>query len=115
MNQTGMRLEGCHCPMGCGETLEALSGTIRCTQASCPRPDAVVALLVGQDGLGTEHEVEIRKTDFTLKHPLRERLEDELFQCPVHDALEALPRPPVDPGRYVVDDGLQHWVKIARS
>lgn len=89
-----------YCPMGCGETLSAWipSGEIRCFNASCPRETAVGELLSDPQ---TEHIVNIGASDFSLQHPLRERLDGELFDCPLNRFLLSLSGPPAKPGRYV--------------
>lgn len=41
-------------------------------------------------------------TEFTLRHPLRERLDDALMECSIHADLAAGAGPPVALGRYRV-------------
>lgn len=85
------------CPMGCGATLFVGSGGyITCSLINCPQPDAVAALL---DDSETHHVVVFREDDFTLRHPLRERIGDELMECEMHARLASLDGPPVL-GRY---------------
>lgn len=68
--------------MGCGETLEHHDeGQIRCRHMRCPRPGAVTELLLDDE---TEHIVSFTKDGFTVKHPLRERLDDGLLTCDLH-------------------------------
>lgn len=51
----------------------------------------------------TEHVVIFRAEDFTVRHPLRERLDDALMQCRIHAAIAELDGPPDDVlGRYRV-------------
>lgn len=93
------RVQG-HCPMGCGETLFLGSGGyVTCSFSTCPRPDAVADLL---DDHETEHIVELGESGFTVRHPLRERLDDALMQCDLHAYIASLPGPPSKPGRYRV-------------
>jgi hypothetical protein len=86
------------CPMGCGSTLFlAAGGYVTCSFISCPRPDAVADLLADRE---TEHIVQFGEDGFTIRHPLRERLDDALMDCALHDYCTSLPGPPVKPGRY---------------
>jgi hypothetical protein len=87
-----------HCPMGCGTTLfVGAGGHITCSLIGCPRPTAVDELLHDRE---TEHMVAFSETGFTVRHPLRERLDDALMSCFLHEEIAALPGPPVKPGRY---------------
>lgn len=53
------------CPMGCGATLFVGSGGhVTCRRISCPDPSAVDRLL---DDRETEHVVEFRLADFTIR------------------------------------------------
>jgi hypothetical protein len=93
--------------MGCGQTL--FLGDLTCSSLECPKPDAAFQLLCNEEA--TQHIVVFTKGDFSIKHPLRERLEDELFDCPLHRYLHSLPAAPgkAAPGKYeAVHDGA-HW------
>lgn len=95
-----------YCPMGCGQTLfVGEGGAITCSLLSCPRPDAVHQLLSDRE---TEHIVVYGEETFSLKHPLRERIEGELFECAIHAHLASQPRPAMTPGTYRCrdEDGL---------
>lgn len=99
-----------NCPMGCGQTLLlGEGGHITCSLLGCPRPTAVDELL--DDG-ETEHIVEFRNDNFSMQHPLRERLDGALYDCDLHISIAALDGPPVRPGRYCAwwsdDDGWQY-------
>lgn len=88
------------CPMGCGTTLFVGSGGhITCSFLGCPRPTAVDELLEERE---TEHLVQLGETSFTVQHPLRERLDADLWTCDVHRKIEELDGPPRQPGRYRV-------------
>lgn len=100
------------CPMGCGETLFLGSGGyVTCSYIHCPNPAAVSELLEDRE---TEHVAILREDDFTLRHPLRERLHDELETCALHQRIAELDGPPRQPGRYrvFVDAGGWHWQVI---
>lgn len=69
------------CP-ACGkEKLHLMpGGNIHCLAKGCPQPEA--AYLILRDG-ELEHIVHIEHPDgsWTIKHPLRERINDGLFNC----------------------------------
>ncbi|WP_174774606.1 MULTISPECIES: DUF6085 family protein [unclassified Cryobacterium] len=89
-----------NCPMGCGRTLAVdPHGAILCRAFGCPNSRAATTILQDAE---TEHVVTFARDDFTIKHPLRERIGDELLDCPMHAQLAALTEPPVKPGRYRV-------------
>lgn len=70
------------CPQGCGATLRSQHNTLVCVAPDCPDPDSVTKLL--GEGL-QEHRLVIkygRHVTWTLKHPLCERIDDDLFECP---------------------------------
>jgi hypothetical protein len=101
-----------HCPMGCGETLMLGSGGyVTCGFLPCPRPTAVSDILHDQE---TQHIVELEPKTFTIRHPLKERLDDALMDCALHDYLTVLDGPPAAPGRYRVtfnpDFGPPTWL-----
>lgn len=90
------------CPMGCGETLqlaELVGGQVVCLDENCPRPTAAAELLADRE---TDHIVELGETEFTVRHPLRERLDDALMECSLHRRIAGLFVPAADPGRYRV-------------
>jgi hypothetical protein len=86
-----------YCPMGCGRTLFLADGVVVCSWQQCPRRDAVTDLLADKE---TEHVVQFGADTFTVRHPLRERLDDALMDCELHDDLAAMAGPPVRPGKY---------------
>ncbi|HXS32224.1 MAG TPA: DUF6085 family protein [Solirubrobacterales bacterium] len=104
-----------HCPIGCGETLfVGGGGHVTCSYETCPRPAAVDELLAERE---TEHIVVFTPTNFSIQHPLRERLDGELFDCELHAHLSNLGGPPVAPGRYrVIRDhrGLLRYEEAAK-
>lgn len=103
------------CPMGCGWTLASNEdGNVICLHANCPRPTAVGEILGHKE---TEHVVRFLATSFTVRHPLRERLDDELMECPLGAHLASLSGPPVRPGTYraVQCGGDWSWAKIDSS
>jgi hypothetical protein len=84
--------------MGCGPTLFlGAGGHVTCRYLECPEPTAVGDILADRE---TEHVVEFGEAAFTVRHPLRERLRDELLQCQLHTFIADLAGPPVRPGRY---------------
>lgn len=102
-----MKING-YCPMGCGATLGVLSDrVIACTGPDCPRPLAAAQVL---DDAETEHLVEFGDEAFTVRHPLRERLDDQLMDCWLHEHIASLAGPPVAPGRYRALEGDGGWL-----
>jgi hypothetical protein len=88
------------CPMGCGATLFVGSGGhITCSCIPCPNP-AAVDLILADATVG--HIVVLDEFDFKIQHPLRERLDGELFDCPFNLYMSEQTGPPVPPGRYLV-------------
>lgn len=103
-----------NCPMGCGRTLFAAEGGyITCAYIECPRPDAVADLL---DDNESEHVVLIEPHTFTVRHPLRERLDDELLTCSLYEWIAGRKGPPAAPGRYRVtwrgDPDKASWIFV---
>lgn len=99
-----------YCPMGCGESLQRTPvGAIACTSPRCPRSDAVDTILSDQE---TGHVVQFDPDGFTIRHPLRERLDDHLMHCDLHRFCAGLPGPPSDGcGRYeATESGIDGWV-----
>lgn len=102
------RIRG-YCPMGCGETLFVGSGGfITCSYVACPCPDAVSTIL---DDSETEHIVELDRESFSVQHPLRERLNGDLFRCKLHGEISDMDGPPRVTGRYRVYGPAvnRHW------
>ncbi len=99
-----------HCP-ACGSASLFLGtgGYVTCSVIDCPRPTAVSDLL---DDRETEHVVFIGETDFTIRHPLLERLDDALLNCDLHERITACDGPPATPGRYRVSSIGGRWVWI---
>lgn len=97
-----------YCPMGCGSTLAlGEDGHVTCSLDRCPRPDAVTEIL---DDRETEHLVTFSETAFTVRHPLRERLDDALMACQLHEHIAGLSGPPIEPGRYrALAEGPDEW------
>lgn len=101
------------CPMGCGQTLFLGSGGyVTCSRIECPRPDAVADLLEDSEA---EHVVLFGDDAFTVRHPLRERLDDALMSCVLHEHLAGLAGPPVSPGRYRATGSGGRWTWEATS
>jgi hypothetical protein len=100
------------CPMGCGETLFLGSGGyVTCGYIDCPNPTALADILAIRE---TEHIVELEAKTFSVQHPLRERLNGELFACDLHRRISALDGPPATPGKYRVLVGERlHWQALS--
>lgn len=96
------------CPMGCGQTLTVMGGGyLTCRRLNCPRPDAASEILGDREA---EHLVTFSPTAFTVRHPLRERLDDALMECQLHEHIAGLSGPPIEPGRYrALAEGPDEW------
>jgi hypothetical protein len=94
------RVQG-YCPMGCGESLYlAAQGVVECVKPDCPNPIAVTAILWEAE---TQHLVGFAEDGWSARHPLRERLNNELLTCGVAEAVEIMLKADVDiPGVYRV-------------
>lgn len=91
------------CP-ACGtQFLSLLKGKLWCCYRSCPRPNAAHEVLADA---GTWHVVRVGETSWNARHPLIERLDDELLSCGIGDFLEQ-ERP--EPGTYVVEKVSGQW------
>lgn len=98
-----------YCPMGCGETLfVGVGGYVTCSFIGCPNPAAVSDLLADGD---TRHVVRVGEEHFTTSHPLRERLDGDLFACELHQRIAEEEGPPVEPGLYHcwMENGELQW------
>ncbi len=86
------------CPVCGSESLFLGSGGyVTCGWIECKRPTAVSDLL---DDRETEHVVQFDENEFTVRHPLHERLDDALMDCKLHAYLSHRGGPPVALGRY---------------
>jgi Family of unknown function (DUF6085) len=95
------------CPMGCGQTLFlADGGYITCSHIPCPDRAAVSTLLEDSE---TQHIVVFDEDGFTIRHPLRERLSDELLSCRLHNYCASLDGPPRQLGRYRARASERGW------
>lgn len=89
------------CPMGCGQSLYALSsdGQIVCSDPACPDMQAVHKIL---DTRETEHLVKLTETGFSIVHPLKERVDGALLDCDLVGELSEWENPAFPPGKYRV-------------
>jgi hypothetical protein len=93
--------------MGCGKTLFlADGGYVTCSYIHCPRRDAVAGIIADRE---ISHIVEFGDDGFTIRHPLRERLDDALMSCALHEYIAGLGGPPVKPGRYRAHGAGSQW------
>ena len=97
-----------YCPMGCGRTLFlGAGGHVTCRRYGCPNPVAVDDILAWPEH---EHIVTFTEEDFTILHPLRERLNHALVNCELHRFCRMGSGPPVAPGTYRArGDGAGSW------
>lgn len=70
-----------YCPMGCSYFLKVTARrTLVCSNPDCPRPAAAAEILEDRE---TDHIVTIFDDGWKMRHPLKERLDDELDSCTV--------------------------------
>lgn len=104
------------CPMGCGESLfVGAEGHVTCGHLSCPNPTAVDDILNDSE---IHHIIELLPKTFNVRHPLRERLNNELLECNIGDWLVEEGGPPYAVGRYQViwdGTGYGHWIRISHQ
>lgn len=79
----GAGLRG-YCPACGDETLRVVRGEIVCESPGCPDPGMTHSILQDSE---VEHIVFVGPEGWTLRHPLRERLNDELLTCGWNDYL----------------------------
>jgi len=105
--------------MGCGETLIlGEGGFVVCGHLDCADPEAVTMILTDRE---TEHRVRWdADAGFSIRHPLRERTNDELLTCALHSYcvdIDTSGGPPVAPALYRVtwsdERARWEWEKIA--
>ena len=86
------------CPMGCGETLRLNpNGRVFCLDPRCADENAVFKILSDSE---TTHVIRVGNGGRTIKHPLRERVEDDLlYRCDINHEMFAHVQH-LDPGVY---------------
>lgn len=90
------------CP-ACGNptlAIDEFEARLGCTEVDCPRPTAAHDVLSDDQTL---HLVTLRRDDFTVRHPLIERLDNRLEECRIHAALADCDDMPMGQGVYTVD------------
>jgi hypothetical protein len=102
---------GGFCPMGCGPELGlevALDhGRIECQNPLCPRPTAAQEILCQEH---PDHIVHLSRNGWSITHPAKERLDDELSRCGLNVWLNRWRELPYGPGRYRVQvDADRNW------
>lgn len=95
------------CPACGGQTLTfALGGRpglleLYCAGVECPRPTALHEILTGYSQ--PDHIVDLRRGDYSVQHPMVERLDGVLLDaCALEAWLHQLDGPPEPLGRYTV-------------
>ena len=99
-------LEGCCPACGMSSLFVGNGGHITCGVIGCKDPCIVDKILRTSE---IEHIVIVGPEGFDVQHPLRERVEDELFDCGLHAYLKGLDGPPAAHGRYRVFDEDGRW------
>lgn len=105
-----------HCP-ACGRTALRLNGQneVVCGWVGCLRPKAATEILCDRE----IHHVVTFTDDggYTIRHPLSERLDDALMDCPLQAELVGLDAAPMPPGRYraLLLAGLWAYSRVAEG
>jgi hypothetical protein len=81
-------------------------GHVTCSRLTCPRPTTADEIL-GERESG--HLVDIDEFDYSMVHPLIERLDNALLDCDLAKYMRSLDGPPVEPGRYRVTWAEDDW------
>lgn len=96
------------CPMGCGQTLYLDDlGRIYCDEFDCTNFEAAAELL---DDRETGHIVVFGQVGFTIRHPLRERIADELMGCDLMGAAQGFDQETIGRFRATRRAGGPEWV-----
>lgn len=87
-------------------------GWLTCSIDRCPNPTAIADIL---ELVCLHHTVELRPSDFSIEHPMIEKLNGSLHACPLDRYLHGLSGPPRQLGRYhvlgdVTNPDLLQWV-----
>lgn len=89
-----------YCPAcGAWSLTRTDDGVLRCMVFECPDRDAAAKILSDPE---VHHVVVFTKTGYTIRHPLRERIDDALLDCQLHVAC-GQHGPPDGPGKYRVE------------
>lgn len=99
------------CPMCGSQTLYAeemrVVNRIICIGDDCPDPQATHRILSDSS---TDHLVTFTGSGFTIRHPLRERIDDALMDCELHLHLMSMPGPPEGrPGVFQISGEGGNW------
>lgn len=81
-------IDAAYCP-ACGqERLHRMemTGHLKCMNDKCPNPIAAQHVLSDKE---IHHIVRFKDYAFNVKHPLRERIDGELLDCPIHAVVTA--------------------------
>lgn len=86
----------------CGHTIYlTLDGQLVCGNGSCPDRLAAHKLLHEPE---RDHVATVEDGRFNLKHPLRERINDDLLSCSIHARLSKLRALPSTSGAYRITE-----------
>jgi Family of unknown function (DUF6085) len=104
------------CPLGCADGLVVGPDrfSLMCPSPTCPRPGAVMEIITD---LETEHVAVLTDGGYTIRHPLRERLDDALLTCDLGEWMDQQNFPPAPSGRYRVIriEGRWSWFALAEQ
>jgi Family of unknown function (DUF6085) len=101
-----------HCPACTDPVGVNRLGKLVCRNAGCSRPTAAEEIL-SETELG--HIIDIGDISWSMKHPLVERIRDELLKCDFIQYMKNTGGPPQPPGRYRVTEtagGSWNWERL---
>jgi hypothetical protein len=96
------------CPM-CGQQLAYTQdhGELTCVGTDCPRPTAAAELLSEGE---TEHLVTLTADGYSVKHPIRERLDNQLLGCDLADYISEHAQDHITAGDLQTDTPYRMWL-----
>lgn len=96
------------CPM-CGRGLAYAKdyGELTCVGTDCPRPTAAAELLSEGE---TEHLVTLSTNGYSVKHPIRERLDNQLLSCDLADYVSEHAQDLITHGDLTVGTPYRMWL-----
>lgn len=74
-----------YCPECGQEKLGVLFNEVRCMSPLCPRPTAAAEILSDPE---VAHILDHGPDGFTIRHPMKERLDDRLMECQLHNRMQ---------------------------
>jgi hypothetical protein len=98
------------CP-ACGGRLHLEGNRLACMASVCPRPTAAHEIL--NEPQRQDHIVSLSEDGYSVQHPLVERLDNELLNCPLSNQVAEFGRDWVNPenGGLLLDTPYRMWTE----